>query len=107
MKPFISDDVYEALSDVVADRDAKGLTIEANFVGISDLGLKEAELNTATNEAELTVRFTGELTYQVRDKGGDVIEGNANEIKRQKDVWSFARVMGTDDPNWRLVATGE
>jgi len=36
-----------------------------------------------------------------------VIEGNANEIKRQKDVWTFAHTMGTDDPNWRLVATGE
>ena len=107
VKPFLSDEVYDALSDVVADREAKGLTIEATFVGISDLSLKEAEFDNRTNEAELTVRFTGELTYQVRDNGGDVIEGNANEIKRQKDVWTFARVMGTDDPNWRLVATGE
>ena len=105
--PFISEDVYEALESVVDDRINKGLTVEATFVGISDLGLKDAEFDSTSKEAELTVRFTGELTYQVRDNAGDIVEGNANEIKRQKDVWTFARVMGTDDPNWRLVATGE
>ena len=105
--PYISEDVYEAFATVVDDREDKGLTVEATFVGISDLTLKAAEFDDATKEAELSVKFTGELTYQVRDKGGDVIEGNANEIKRQKDVWTFSRVMGSDDPNWRLVATGE
>ena len=105
--PFISEDVFEAFETVVDDRIDKGLTVEATFVGISDLGLKDAEFDAETKEAELTVRFTGEMTYQVRDNAGDVVEGNANEIKRQKDVWTFARDMGTDDPNWRLVATGE
>lgn len=104
---FISEDVFEAFQTVVDDRIDKGLTVEATFVGISDLGLKAAEFDSETKEAELTVRFTGELTYQVRDNAGDVVEGNANEIKRQKDVWTFARVMSDENPNWRLVATGE
>ena len=29
------------------------------------------------------------------------------QVKRQKDIWTFARTMGSDDPNWQLVATGE
>jgi len=49
----------------------------------------------------------GELTSAVRDAGGDIIEGSTSEIKRQKDVWTFARTMSSDDPNWQLVATGE
>ena len=52
------------------------------------------------------MKFVGELTSVVRDKGGDIIEGNPNEVKRQKDVWTFARIMGSDNPNWQLVATG-
>ncbi len=59
-----------------------------------------------TREGEITVRFVGELTSVVRDKDGQIVEGNPNEIKRQKDVWTFARPMGTEDPNWQLVATG-
>jgi len=107
VKDFISEDVYEAFNDVILEREKKGLTVEATFVGLSDLRLKEAQLDEDDNEAELTVGFTGELTYQVRDAGGDVVEGSDTEIKRQKDVWTFARIMGTNDPNWRLVATGE
>ena len=32
---------------------------------------------------------------------------NVDLIKKQRDVWTFARIMGSDDPNWKLVATGE
>jgi predicted lipid-binding transport protein (Tim44 family) len=42
----------------------------------------------------------------VRDAEGTIVEGNPNEIKKQRDVWTFAREMGSDDPNWKLVATG-
>jgi predicted lipid-binding transport protein (Tim44 family) len=104
--PFISEDVYEALSSVVDEREKKGLTVEANFIGISDMVLKSARFDETNKEAEITMRFKSEMTYQVRDAGGDVVEGNENEVKRQKDVWTFARDMGADDPNWHLVATG-
>jgi len=26
-------------------------------------------------------------------------------VKKQKDEWVFARIMGSDDPNWLLVST--
>ena len=105
--PYISEDVYEAFASVVDDRQRQGLTIEANFIGISDMALVEAELDESSKEAEVSVRFKSEMTSVVRDKGGDIIEGSDTEIKRQKDVWTFARKMDSGDPNWRLVATGE
>lgn len=106
IKPFLSDDVYETFASVVEARETQGLSVEANFVGVRELKLEEAVFDTATREGEITVKFVGELTSVVRDKGGDIIEGNPNEVKRQKDVWTFARVMGSDNPNWQLVATG-
>ena len=29
-----------------------------------------------------------------------------DELKQQKDVWTFSRVMSSDDPNWLLSGTG-
>ena len=107
VKPFVSDEIYEAFADVVEDRAQRGLTIESEFIGVSDIAITEVEFDEVSREADVTVRFIGELTYQVRDAAGDVIEGNATTPKRQKDVWTFSRVMGSDDPNWILVATGE
>ena len=107
IKPFLADDVYDTFAEVVAAREAQGLTVEAEFTGIREMALSNASFDKDSNLAEVTMRFTGEMTSVVRDASGEVIEGKPNEVKRQKDVWTFARVLGTDDPNWQLVATGE
>ncbi|NNE89679.1 MAG: Tim44 domain-containing protein [Silicimonas sp.] len=107
VRNFLSDDVAETLQSVIDQREEQGLTVEANFVGVREVSLKEADFDRSTSEGEVTVRFVGELTSVVKNADGEVVEGNANEIKRQRDVWTFARVMGSDDPNWQLVATGE
>ncbi len=105
--PFLSRDVYETFAEVVELREREGLKVDATFVGVRELSLVTADFNRDTQEAEVTVRFVGELTSVVKNAAGEVVEGNANEIKRQKDVWTFARKMGADNPNWQLVATGE
>lgn len=106
VKDFLADDVYEAFDSVIQDRKENGLTIESQFVGLREIQIIDADLDRTTNEAEIKLRFVGELTTVVRNADGDVVEGDANEIKRQKDIWTFARMVGTDDPNWQLVATG-
>ena len=107
IEPFLGEEVYQTFVDVVGAREDQGLTIEANFVGVRELALVDAEFDNDTQEAEISVKFVGELTSTVRDSAGEIVEGNPEEIKRQKDVWTFARTMGTNDPNWKLVATGE
>jgi predicted lipid-binding transport protein (Tim44 family) len=107
VKSFLSDEVYEAFSAVVKDRETKGLTIEAEFIGVRETGLMSATFNSANNRGEVDVRFVCELTSVVKDRKGKVLEGSDTESKRQRDVWTFARSMGASDPNWKLVATGE
>lgn len=105
--PFISEDVYEAFASVVDERQRQGLTIDAKFIGISDIALTEAVFDEFSKEGEMSVRFKSEMTSTVRDNAGDIVEGSDTEIKRQKDTWTFARKMDSGDPNWKLVATGE
>lgn len=105
IQPFLADDVYESFVDGVAAREDQGLTIEATFIGVREMELIDAKMDETTKEAELTIRFVGELTSEVRNREGEIVEGSNTEIKRQKDTWVFARVMGSDDPNWLLVST--
>jgi predicted lipid-binding transport protein (Tim44 family) len=105
IQPFLSEEVYDSFVDGVSAREDQGLTIEANFIGIREMELVDATLDKDTNEAELTIRFVAELTSAVRDNAGDIVEGSLTEIKKQKDAWVFARIMGSDDPNWLLVST--
>ena len=105
LRRFLADDVMETFETVIRDREAQGLLIEAEFVGVREIALHGASFARDGNEAEVTVRFVGELTSVVRNADGAIVEGDPNEIKRQRDVWTFARRMGSDDPNWVLVAT--
>ena len=57
--------------------------------------------------ADISVAFTAELISVVKNAEGEIIEGDAKQIKRQKDIWTFSKDMGLKDPNWQLVATGE
>lgn len=107
IRPFLSDEVAESFEAAITQRREAGLSVEANFVGVRELSLQDASFDRQTGESELTVRFVGELTSAVRDSAGEIVEGNPNEIKRQRDIWTFGRTMGSDDPNWQLVATGE
>ena len=105
IQPILAEDIYESFVDGVAAREDQGLTIEADFIGVREMKLVNATLDEDTNEAEITIRFVAELTSAVRDQGGDIFEGSLSDVIRQKVSWSFARIMGADDPNWLLVST--
>lgn len=105
LRDLLDDDVFQTFVDVVASREDEGFTIEAEFIGVREIGIEDAIFDRETKEAEITLRIVGELSSVVL-KDGDVVEGDRNAIKKQKDVWTFSRVMGGSNPNWRLVSTG-
>lgn len=105
--PFLDKDVYEAFAQVIDAREQQGLRVEADFVGVRELSLENAAFDPATRRAEITVRHVGELVSVVRNRDGDIVEGTPGQSRRQKDIWTYERIMGSDDPNWRLVSTGE
>ncbi|MFT7045103.1 MAG: putative lipid-binding transport protein (Tim44 family) [Celeribacter sp.] len=103
---FISDDVEEAFQQVIDSRADAGLTVEAQFIGLHEVQIIDVDLDEAANEEEIKLRFVSEITSVARDADDTIVEGDPNKIKRQKDIWTFAREMGSNDPNWQLVATG-
>ena len=54
---------------------------------------------------QLTIRFETKLITTTRDSAGAVLEGSAEGVAGIIDHWTFAREIGSRDPNWRLVAT--
>jgi predicted lipid-binding transport protein (Tim44 family) len=107
IRPFLADEVEASFEQAINARDRIGKITEAKFLGIREMTLTEAEFDQASRTAEITIRFTGELTSVTRDTNGTVVEGSPTEVKRQRDAWTFARRMGVQDPNWQLVATGD
>jgi predicted lipid-binding transport protein (Tim44 family) len=106
LREYLAPEVFEPFRDSIEARNAKGYTVEASFAGIREVKLLDAHIDSKTNEADITMRFVGELSSVVKDPAGRIVEGAPNELKQQRDVWTFSRDMGSDNPNWLLSGTG-
>ncbi len=106
VRPFLAPAVAEAFDTVIADRTRQGLTVTSEFLGLREMSVAAAEFDPATGEAEITMRFVGELSSHVTDANGKSLEPEGKATRKQRDIWTFARKMGASDPNWELVATG-
>jgi predicted lipid-binding transport protein (Tim44 family) len=106
LRQGLSPDVYQPFAEAIGARQERGYRVEASFVGVREVTLVDAHYDPRSDEGDITMRFLGELTSVVRDTEGRIVEGNPNEIKQQRDVWTFTRHMGSDDPNWLLTGTG-
>ncbi|MFO7857011.1 MAG: Tim44/TimA family putative adaptor protein [Paracoccaceae bacterium] len=106
LRDLLSDEVYESFAAAIDEREREGLTVEARFIGVKDAKVFSAIYTEETREADIEVRFVGELISVVRNVEHEIVEGDPNEVRRQTDLWTFTRRMGADDPNWLLTATG-
>ena len=75
IRPFLADEVAATFAAAIADRQDRGLTIDSTFSGVRELALTDATFDPTTKTAEVSVRFTGELSRVVRNKAGAVDRG--------------------------------
>lgn len=103
LKDLLAKDVYDGFVAAIAEREARGETMESRFVAIEHADLQDVTL--AGRTAQLTVRFVSKLISVTRARDGAVVDGSPDTVADVIDVWTFSRDLGTRDPNWKLVAT--
>ena len=107
LETHLENDVYKDFESVVTDRANEGYIVEASFIGVREIRIKNVHLDMEKKFAEITVFFKCELTSTVRDKENNIIEGSSSEIRKHSDLWTFGRRLGSEDPSWKLIATGD
>ena len=55
--------------------------------------------------AAITLKIVSEQIHVERDEGGAIISGNASQVERVEDEWTFERDLGANNPNWIVSAT--
>jgi predicted lipid-binding transport protein (Tim44 family) len=103
LKMLLEKDVYDGFEQAIASRDSLGHKVDFTFVGLPKVEISEAEIDR--RDARVAVRFNAEVVQATRDKDGNLVEGNADQVQTIADEWTFARNPKSRDPNWKLVAT--
>ncbi|MGB0749921.1 MAG: Tim44/TimA family putative adaptor protein [Magnetospiraceae bacterium] len=103
LRNLLSDDVYADFEAAVDDRESRKETMDYTLVRFRDVKITDAEL--VGSEAQISVQFDTDQVTVVRDSGGEVVDGDANAVASNTDVWTFARDLRSSNPNWTLVST--
>ncbi|GAB6841326.1 putative lipid-binding transport protein (Tim44 family) [Methylorubrum rhodinum] len=103
LRALLSKEVCEGFERAISEREKRRETAETTFISIDKAEIVAVEVKNKV--AQVTVRFLSNLITATRDAEGKVIDGNAETGVEVPDVWTFARTLGSRDPNWQLVAT--
>ena len=105
LKDLLSTEVYEGFVGAIDERENRNERVESTFVGIDKAEIIDANLNPDDHIAEVTVRIKSQLITATRDSENRIVDGDPTAVSELTDIWTFARTTGTNDPNWKLVAT--
>lgn len=103
LKPLLSPDVYARFASAIQEREERGETMETELV-ILKPPKAEAIIVDGTR-ASIDVRFQSEQVNVIKNRAGEIIDGDREHVDSVTDVWTFARDLSSRDPNWALVAT--
>ena len=103
LRQLLAREVFDDFEAAIAEREARGHTVRHSFVGIEEAAIETAAVRDG--EAFVAVRIVSQLIQATLDKDGAVVDGDPDAVSEVRDVWTFARDVGSDDPNWKLVAT--
>lgn len=103
LRGLLSRDVLQGFERAIQERERRGEKAETTFVSLDRADLVGVDVRNRV--AQITVRFASKLITATRDASGRVIDGSPDTVVDVTDIWTFARTLGTRDPNWQLVAT--
>ncbi|ODT72714.1 MAG: hypothetical protein ABS75_02620 [Pelagibacterium sp. SCN 63-23] len=105
LRNLLEKDIYESFQRAIGEREAAGQTVDFTFVGLPKIEISEAEYDR--KNILVTVRFHAEVVSATRDRDGNLVEGNADQVQVIADEWTFARNPKSRDPNWKVVTTSQ
>lgn len=104
LEKLVNKNLLKKFQEVIEDRQAQGVTAEADFIGFNKAEIIKAKIGK-NHVAKIIVEFVSEQVNLLKNKQGDVIEGDDKFIQNITDVWTFERALTSTNPNWLLVST--
>ena len=105
LRDLCDDDVYEGFIAVIDEREAAGHTLDNKLIRIEETRIHSASLDKRM--ARIAILFVADIAAVTRDADGNVIAGSLDDAIESRDVWTFSRNVGSNDPNWLLDETDE
>lgn len=98
-------EIRASFEQAIDERLSAGQTLDNRLIRIDGAIIEDADLSGAV--ASIDVRFDADIAAVTRNAQGEVVAGSMSDAIQTREVWTFRRTLGSEDPNWLLVETGE
>lgn len=105
LRDLVEPPVLAAFQEAITARQTAGETLDNRLVTIERAVIADAQVDA--REARLTVRFDADIAAVTRGREGQLVAGSLTDAVETHDVWTFVRVLKSQDPNWKLADTDE
>jgi len=103
LESLLSPTLFELYRDAIEKRNERGEVLETTVVRIKSAEILESK--SEGRKARITVKFISEQIFLLRNKDGEILEGDSDLMEEVKDVWTFSRDISSKDPNWLLISS--
>ena len=104
LEMLVNKTIYNKFKEIIEKRKAEGITSELDFIGFDKAEIVDAKISK-NNIAKISVEFVSEQVNLLKDKDGNIIEGDEQYIQTITDRWTFEKSVTSTNPNWILVST--
>lgn len=103
LKSLLAKNVYNAFDGAIKQRESNGQSVSTEIHAVRKAKILDAQVQNKM--AFITIEFTADETCIVRDKDGEIVEGDPDRITEMVDIWTFGRQIKSKDPRWLVYET--
>ena len=102
---FIDVKLVKNFQSVIDDRLAENESLKIDIIKMNSIQIKD--VTKLKSFIRISVLFESEQVKVLKDKKGDIIDGDQKKSIIVKDLWTFERKIQTNNLNWKLVETSD
>ncbi len=104
LKMLTNKKLFAGFCSIINQRREEGIQAETDLIKVDEMSIEDAEIS-AKGVVSIVVKFVSEQVNLLRNKAGEVIEGDENFVQKITDVWTFERNLHSNSPVWLLAST--
>ncbi len=104
LSSLVNKELLKKIEAVLDMRKEQGIASEMDLIGFVETEIESVNF-VDDDKVNVIVKFVSEQVNLLKNKDGEVVEGDENYVQTISDVWTFEKALNPNVNNWLLCST--